>query len=127
MVSGLRGTSYQEKLKKLGIASLEDRRKRFDLIQVYRILNNIDKVDSNQWFTRIGDRSSQATRLAADPNNLVKPKAKTELRRNFFSIRVIDSWNALPGYIKQSRTLQTFKSSQDRHLHPTDTDNENEL
>ena len=38
-ISGLQGRSYEEKLKELGLESLESRREMLDLIQTFKILN----------------------------------------------------------------------------------------
>ena len=46
----LKGLSYQERLKVLGLPTLEYRRDRADLIQVYKILHNIYKVDKEKLF-----------------------------------------------------------------------------
>ena len=53
MVSGLKGRKYQEKLKKLGLQTLETRRRRFDLIQTFKILKGFDCVDSSIWFETV--------------------------------------------------------------------------
>ena len=38
MVSGLKGRNYQEELKELGLETLETRRRRYNLIQTFKIL-----------------------------------------------------------------------------------------
>ena len=38
-ISGLQGRSYEEKLKELGLESLESKREMLDLIQTFKILN----------------------------------------------------------------------------------------
>ncbi len=38
----------------------------------------------------------RATRNSADPLNLRVNYGRLELRRNFFSVRVIDSWKRIP-------------------------------
>ncbi len=48
-ITGLKGVTYEDKLKELGILSLVDRRSRADLIQVFKILKGIDDVDSSSW------------------------------------------------------------------------------
>jgi len=53
LISGLKGANYEE-LVELGILSLEKRRIRYDLIQTYKILSGIDKVDSSIWFRTVG-------------------------------------------------------------------------
>ena len=44
LVRLLKNYRYSERLRKLGLPTLEYRRERADLIQVYQILNNIDIV-----------------------------------------------------------------------------------
>ena len=51
LVTSLKNYSYPERLKKLGLPTLEYRRERADLIQVFTILNNIDLVDKEKLFT----------------------------------------------------------------------------
>ena len=51
LVTSLKNYSYTERLKKLGLLTLEYRRESADLIQVYEILNNIDLVDKEKLFT----------------------------------------------------------------------------
>ena len=38
------------------------------------------------------------------------------LKKNSFSVRVINPWNSLPDYIKESKTLNIFKNSYDDHV-----------
>jgi len=46
MLPGLEGVGYEERLNKLGLFSLERWRLRGDLIEVYKIIRGIDRVDS---------------------------------------------------------------------------------
>jgi len=50
LVKGLQNKSYEERLRLLGITSLEKRRIRGDLIQVFRIMKGFDKVDRESFF-----------------------------------------------------------------------------
>ena len=43
----LKGKTYCERLKFLGLPTLEYRRERADMVQVYKIINEIDKVNRN--------------------------------------------------------------------------------
>ena len=52
LVKGITHLSYSDRLRKLGLSSLEYRREREDVIQVYKILYDIDKVDKSKLFTR---------------------------------------------------------------------------
>ena len=41
---------------------------------------------------------------------------RTELRRNFFSQRIVEVWNALPQRAVEANSLHTFKKELDRYL-----------
>ena len=41
--------------------------------------------------------------------------SRLDLRRNQFSQRVVDDWNLLPDWVKQAKTVNSFKNSLDRH------------
>ena len=49
----LKGKTYPERLKALGLPTLEYRRERADMVQVYKIMNGIDKVDKDKLFTML--------------------------------------------------------------------------
>ena len=50
MILGMEGFSYKEMLSRLGLYSLEFRRMRGALIETYRILRGIDRVDAERLF-----------------------------------------------------------------------------
>ena len=100
-ISGLKGVSYEERLLELGLESLESRRTRFDLIQTYKIINKIDNVDYNSWFTLVGHNLTQITRLTSYPSNIMAQRSRTDLRTYFFSNRVTNTWDTIPTEIKQ--------------------------
>ena len=82
--------TYEERLAKLGLTTLQDRRVRGDMIETYKILT--DKVDVNPdtWFTPIGSREGAASTRASDGHlNLARKVATSEVRKNQFSVRVV--------------------------------------
>lgn len=113
MVSGLKGKTYEERLKELNLSSLEDRRKRGDMIQVWKIINKHDNLPANQFF-EFFQEGRQTTRLSANYQNIVKPRFKTDARKYSFSVRVVDAWNSLPTSVKSAKTLNSFKSLYDK-------------
>jgi hypothetical protein len=106
---GLAGKSYPEKCKAIGLETLECRRWEQDMIQTYKILGGIGNIRSDQFFEKVCDRERARTRLAAGYNNLKVKRARTEIRRNAFSLRIVNSWNNLPDSVKESRTVGAFK------------------
>jgi hypothetical protein len=110
MISGLTADDYPGKLKELDLWSLTMRRTMFDMIQVFKIANNIGNIKCSLVFNR--DRNINAqTRNQRDPLNLVKNRTNLEIRRNFFCERVVDTWNHIPSEIKQSENVKIFKRS----------------
>ena len=53
MLPGMEGINYEERLEKLDLFLLERRRLRGDLIEVYRIMRGMDRVDSQKLFPRV--------------------------------------------------------------------------
>lgn len=111
MVSGLQGT-YEDKLRELNLQTLEERRRRADMIQTHKIIHGIDKVDRHTWFNFVSN-TDRNTRARSDNLNLIKPNARLEIRRNFYSNRVIDSWNRLPFDVKRAASTNQFKNMYD--------------
>ncbi len=108
MVSGLKGTEYKERLKKLGLTTLEERWHQADMLQTFKIVRGIDKVNSETWF-QMAAREERATRRSDGPPNLRPRPARLDVRRNFFSNRVVESWNQIPSNVKNARNVGMFK------------------
>lgn len=109
MISGLVGKDYEEKCTELGIETLEKRREKQDLVQTFKILHGLDKINPEPLFDRLQGRTAASTRLASDPMNLRPQRARLEVRRNFFGVRVIDDWNRLGVETKKKKSIEAFK------------------
>ena len=81
---------YSERLHVLGLLTLEYRRERADLTQVYKILHNSDKMDKNKLFTMSDYRATRGHSLKR-----FKRRSRLQIRASFFSNRVVDVWNSL--------------------------------
>ena len=116
MVAGLKGRSYEQKLREVGLTMLEQRRTRGDMIQTYRIIQGKDQVDPNTWFTMADERDrlgAASTRHSRDSTSIVEGASKTDLRRNFFSQRVPSKWNSLPAATRHQNSVLAFKAAYD--------------
>ena len=117
---GLSGT-YEEKLKAVGLTTLVERRLRGDMIQTFKIMNGIDDVDASTWFTKVSEshqRTRQAVNILDDGEvvqevNIVKPMSRLQVRKNFYSCRVVDPWNRLPSSVQCAVDVNEFKKSYD--------------
>ena len=109
MVPQLKNMSYEERLEKLGLTSLEERRKRGDMIETYKILTGKENVDKNKYFkpARFIGRSHS--------KKLAKSHTKLEIRKNYFTQRVINDWNNLTEDEVSAKKTGDFKKKYDKH------------
>jgi len=62
LIDGCKGKTYDQRLKKLGITSLEDRHNRADMIQVFRVLNDQHEIFPEK-FLELSDRAGRKNSL----------------------------------------------------------------
>ena len=110
LVKSLSALSYEDRLVSLQLQSLYCRRQRGDLIEAFKILNDFTNVQMGTAFTL---NTIQFTR--GHPFKLVKSRCNLELRRHFFTNRVVTQWNSLPSYIVCVPTVNSFKSKLDNY------------
>ena len=118
MTTGLASRDYEEQLREVGLTTLEARRQRGDMIQVWKYLNHRQAVDPAVLFKMRSDVTERATR-AADPLALADQPCRGEVRRNFFNVRVTRSWNALPTSCKHAANIDSFKALHDKYMYGT--------
>ena len=92
LIPGLRDLRYEERLKECGLTTLETRRVRGDQIEVFKILNGYEHIDSDIFF-RIRIKESKITR--GHNFTLVKKQSRLDVRKFSFSQRTINVWNKL--------------------------------
>jgi hypothetical protein len=108
MVSGLKATDYELRLKELGLATLEERRNRADIQTVHKIMHDESGLQSNTWFESASG-TAHATRSRADPLNIKCKTGRLKIRRNFFFVRVISDWNKIPVEIKMKQSAKSLR------------------
>jgi ribonucleases P/MRP protein subunit RPP40 len=111
MIEECRGMKYNERLAVSGLTSLEDRRNRGDLIEVFKMIKGFSKVDYRIFFTL-----DENSRTRGHRYKLVKSRSRLEIRKNFFSQRVVNQWNQLPSTVVEADTVNAFKNRYDRHV-----------
>ena len=91
---------YGTRLAELDLTTLAERRVRGDLIETFKIVNNV--VDYGHDIFVLG-RSGR---------NIVSCGLKVScFRKKFFSERVIQYWNVLPNFVKLSSSVNAFKAN----------------
>ena len=116
LVPSLKGLNYSERLKRLGLPTLEYRRDRADMVEVYKILNKIDLANKDKLFELATYHQTRG-----HPYKLFKKRARLNVRGNAFAMRVVDNWNHLPASVVTAPSLNSFKSRLNKywHGHPT--------
>ena len=110
LVQGMKSLTYQERLKKLQLSTIEQRILRGDLIETYKILTNKTNLDPDHFFEQNWDDRTRGHHL-----KLVKKRAVHDSRMQFFSNRVISQWNRLPEDVVSAPTTNSFKNRLDRY------------
>ena len=101
IIEGMENLSYKQRLEKLDLTTLLERRMRGDLIETFKILNGLNNYGSSFY------------KKSARTNNLIARSAKlTSL--DFFSERVVKYWNKLPEYVKTKDSVNSFKNGLDK-------------
>ena len=108
MITSLRKLPYEQRLKECNLTTLEERRKRGDLLETHKIMHGLERIPEVTFFAR-GDTLRRGHTL-----KIYKERSKREPRRNFFSQRVVIPWNALPEKVVCSKSTLQFKIEYDK-------------
>ena len=110
LIPSIANLTYEERLRRLNLTTLEDRRRRGDMIEVFKILKGLDRIQDN--FLELDENP----RTRGNTLKLKKTRHRTQKRMMFFSSRVINSWNELPEWVVQSNNVPTFKNRYDKFI-----------
>ena len=109
LLRSCKGLSYKERLVKLQLPTLKFRRLRGDMLEVFKILNGYYDENIVPTLHRNFD-----TRTRGHLLKLLHIRAKHDLRKFSFCLRVVDIWNSLPEFIVRAPSVNSFKNNLDK-------------
>ena len=109
MIYCMKSFDYEERLRMLNPWSLEERRNRADLIEVFKSLRGLSAPSVRDLFTISTNHITRGHIL-----KLTKRRCSLDLRKFFFSERVVGRWNSLDQSTVDSQTVNQFKMNLQR-------------
>ena len=109
LIEGYRNINYYDRLASTGLICMEKRRVRGDLIEVFKILKGIDKLDFSKFFVL-----QKSNRTRGHNCRIVKQRSRLDIRKYFFSQRVVNAWNSLPQDVVDADSVNSFKNRLDK-------------
>ena len=103
MIKGFRSLSYDERLSKCGLTTLEKRRCRGDLIETFKLMKNKEVTPASRYF-QMANRGG----LRGHSYKIHKKSEGTIMKR-FFSSRVVNAWNELSEETVSVESTENFK------------------
>ncbi|KFQ85062.1 hypothetical protein N337_09210, partial [Phoenicopterus ruber ruber] len=111
MIRGMEHLSCEDRLRELGLFSLEKRGLRGDLLAAFRYLKGAYKKDGDKLFSR-----ACCNRTRGNGFKLKEGRFRLDIRKKFFTMRVVKHWNRLPKEGVAAPSLETFKFKLDGAL-----------
>ena len=109
IIPSLREMEYTARLEALKLPSLQHRRRRGDMIQVYKIFTGSDRIEAQKLFPE------HDTHTRGHKWKIFVRRPNLELRKHSFCYRVVRDWNSLPQHDIESETLNQFKARLDKY------------
>jgi len=111
MIRGLEHLCYEERLRALGLFSVEKSRLQEDLTAAFQYLKWAYKKDGDKLISR-----ACSDRTRGNGFKLKEGRFRLDIRKKFFTMRVVKHWNRLPREVVDVPFAETFKARLDRAL-----------
>ncbi|KFQ70699.1 hypothetical protein N335_02312, partial [Phaethon lepturus] len=103
MITGMEHLSFEDRLRELGLFSLEKRRLQGDLTAAFQYLKEAYKKDGDRLFSRASN-----DRTRGNGFRLKVGRFRLDVGKKIFTMRVVNHWYRLPREVVDAPPLATF-------------------
>ena len=122
MISDVKGTNYEEKLKDAGLTTLEKRRERGDVIEAFKTIKGFNRVQKDKWFSFEPEdaRPTRSNTVVTEDGEkrrqfvMKGETARLDTRKYFYTVRITKEWNRIPDWVKEKQSVNAFKNAYDK-------------
>ncbi|KFW04440.1 hypothetical protein N327_09952, partial [Fulmarus glacialis] len=111
LIRGLEHLSYEDRLTQLGLFSLEKKKLQRDLIAAFQYLKGAYRKAGEGLFTKACSHRTRGKGF-----KLKEGRFRLDIRKKFFTMRVVRCWNRLPREVVDAPFLEVFKARLDGAL-----------
>ena len=111
---GIKLTSYEDRLNKLGMISLETRRLHMDLFLMFKIVHGLCGINFHKYF-KFNNSTYNLRRNSLQVISIHKSCSRDSLWENNFFNRIVPLWNKLPDSIVSAQSISSFKLRLKKH------------
>ena len=108
IIRGLKHLYYGERLRELSLSSLEKRRLWGDITVAFQYLKGVYKQEGERLLMRV-----DSDRTRGNGFKLGQGRFRLDIRKTFFTQRVVTHWNRLPKETVDAPSLEAFKARLD--------------
>ncbi len=104
MIQGMEHVSCKDRLRELGLFSLEKRRLQNDLVAAFQYIKGSYRKEGDRLFSGVcGDRTG------GNGIKLKEGRFRLDIRKKPFIVRVVREWKRLPRDVVEVLFLETFR------------------
>ena len=106
MISGLSQLTYQQRLVALHLPTLQYRRYRGGMIEMFKLSHGYYDVAAMHDFIEFGSNDTSVPRLRRHKYHVKKKRFRKDVRKFAFKCCVAEQWNHLPRAVVETTTLK---------------------
>ena len=112
MLPDMKDLTYEERLRKLKLPSLRYRRLRGDMIETFKIVTEI--YDKRVTEDLLPIKKSTFHQTSGHSLKLTKNRSRLDIRKYYFTNRVVEDWNNLPETVITAKNVKIFENRLDK-------------